>query len=53
MKPTKRLFVLPTLLLNLACLFGCQEEKVQPTPQQVEELRQREIERAKAFQKEG
>jgi outer membrane murein-binding lipoprotein Lpp len=53
MKPTWRWLVLAAVILSSPSLAGCREEEKKLTPQKTEELRQREIDRAKAFQKEG
>ena len=53
MKPTWQWLVLAAVMSGSLSLAGCREEEKKLTPEKTEELRQREIDRAKAFQKEG
>ncbi len=53
MKATLRTILALTALLSTPCLIGCGAGEQPAAPQQLEEMRQRDMERAKAFQREG
>lgn len=53
MKATFQSLLVLTLLVKACCLVGCGGEEKTATPKQMEEQRQQDLKRAKAFQREG
>ena len=53
MKATIQSLLILTFLVKACCLVGCGGEEKAVTPKQMEEQRQQDMKRAKAFQREG
>lgn len=53
MKSTSRTLLALAAVVQAMCMVGCGSGETPATPKQMEEMRQRDMERAKAFQREG